>query len=62
MWRVWVRDSVRAKWRKLQTKDFEDYWEAHYFIDRSLDLGEEGEAVSLLDGETPFLKQENSNA
>ncbi len=55
MWQIWVRDSVRAKWRMLRTRDFSEYWESDYFIDKNVDLGKEGEAVSLQDGETPWI-------
>lgn len=60
MWKIWVRDSFRSKWRMINTRDFRDYWEADIFIDRSLDLGKEGEGVALLEGETPFLKQQEN--
>jgi hypothetical protein len=41
----------------IQTKDFEEQWEADYFVDRRFDLGTEGEAVSLPENETPYCKE-----
>lgn len=57
MWKIWVRNSCRSKWRMLQTRDFRDYWEANIYIDKRFDdrLNKEEEAVPLLDGETPWI-------
>ena len=55
MYRIWVRDSFRSKWRVLHTKDFQEEWEANYFADRNLSLGKEAEVVALPDGEFPWL-------
>lgn len=57
MYQIWIRDSCRAKWRKLNTKEFSEEWEANYFIDRNLDVPKDGEAVSLIDSETPWLSK-----
>lgn len=53
MWRVWVRNSYRAKWRLINTKEFNEEWEANWYIDRKLDLGNEGEAVPQFGDENP---------
>lgn len=58
MFKIWVRDSFRAKWRLLKTKDFKECWDAESWIDKSLDLGDTGEAVALMDGETPYSFKE----
>ena len=57
IWKIWVRSSVSAKWRIINTRDFSEYWEANLFIDKNLDVGKDGEAVSLLEGETPYIKE-----
>jgi len=62
MWKIWVRDSYRAKWRVLNTRDFEEAWEADSFINKSLDLGKEGEAVSLPVDEAPYVKENSRYA
>lgn len=60
IWRIWLRDSVRAKWRLINTRDFSEYWEANLFIDKNLDISKDGEAVPLLEGETPYLREGSS--
>ncbi|RJQ26403.1 hypothetical protein C4577_03565 [Candidatus Parcubacteria bacterium] len=61
MYQVWIRDSYRAKWRKLNTREFQEEWEANWYIDRRLDLGKEGEAVPVLISETPWTSNKSRN-
>lgn len=57
MYMIWVRDSWRAKWRAIKTREFSDWWEANQFIDKCMDLGKHGEAVPVPVGETVVIEK-----
>ena len=51
MYKIWVRDSAKGKWRSLKTKEFKEAWEGYWFLERG---------CTDKDGTTEFVVLEES--